>query len=235
MLLDLKSLVGRQGWLPSTGALPHMWQLQPSKTMWESLPLEPTRRLRPHRLGPSLYKVTCEQFPSLIPHGLQEARRQLRLPTSGTMRKVFKGVSKENRKQKEGTHKSENLLCARHRVFLNKAQGTETYHPSHRKQMLREAKRLAQGFRATEQNCKYMLILVFIPQGYRAVWEGQHVSPHVLILGFEELNARQLPHMALGIHVKTSSENILNSSGLTLPRRICEKNWPSTQPAGTSQ
>lgn len=68
MLLDLKSLVGRpgaawggrQGRLPPTGALPCTWQVQPSKTTWKSLPLEPTRRLRPHRLGPSLYKVTCE-------------------------------------------------------------------------------------------------------------------------------------------------------------------------------
>lgn len=58
---------------------------------------------------------------------------------------------------------------------------------------------------------------------------------HLVILGFEEFSTKQLPHMALSSCVKTSSENIPNSSGFTLPWRICEKNWPSTQPAGTSQ
>lgn len=43
------------------------------KHKWKPLPLEHPRRLRPHRLGPSLCKVTREQFPSLTPHGLQEA------------------------------------------------------------------------------------------------------------------------------------------------------------------
>lgn len=43
------------------------------KHKWKPLPLEPTRRLRPRRLGPSLCKVTREQFPSLTPQGLQEA------------------------------------------------------------------------------------------------------------------------------------------------------------------
>lgn len=42
-------------------------------------------------------------------------------------------------------------------------------------------------------------------------------------------------HTWLSFHAKTSSENIPESSGFTLPQRICEKNWPSTQPAGTSQ
>lgn len=117
---------------------------------------------------------------------------------------------------------------------LNEAQGTEPSHPSRRKQMLREAKGLAQGHRATGQNWKCTLILIFTPRGSLAAREGQHVS-HLLLLGFGEFNTRRLPHTALFIHMKTSSENTLSSSGFTVPQRICEKNRPSTQPAGTSQ
>lgn len=36
------------------------------------------------------------------------------------MRKVFKGSSEESREWKEEIYKSENLLCARHRVLLTR-------------------------------------------------------------------------------------------------------------------
>lgn len=81
------------------------------------------------------------------------------------------------------------------------------------------------------------LTLIFISQSYQPHWRDAIfllLNHLVLIFWSEEFHRRRLPHM-VSFHGKTSFENIPDSSGFTLPRRICEKNWPSTQPAGTSQ
>lgn len=159
-----------------------------------------------------------KQFPSLTPHGLQEAALSSNFWNSekGLYEKGLQRILR--RKVGNGRRAPtirESPLCQAQSP-LNEPQGTEPSHPSRGKQMLREAKGLAQGHRATGQNLKCMLILIFTPRGSLAAREGQHVS-HLLLLGFGEFNTRRLPHTALFIHMKTSSENTLNSSGFTVP------------------
>ena len=48
----------------------------------------------------TLPQVMCYQIPSLTPYGLQEARRQLCLPTSGVMKKFSRDPQKQNEDRK---------------------------------------------------------------------------------------------------------------------------------------
>lgn len=102
---------------------------------------------------------------------------------------------------------------------VNKAHGTERQHPSCRKQMPGEAKRLVQGHRGNR--------VQELPM--RAWFRSSSRRPpleSLVILGFEEFNRRRLPHRAFSFHVKTSSENIPSSSRVALPPRVCEEKRP---------
>lgn len=166
----------------------------------------------------SLPQVMCYQIPSLTPYGLQEARRQLCLPTSRVV-KSFQGMLESRMGMERRNYKSE-------------AQGTQNY-PS-RPEKLRDWIKSTEPLSRTSNVC---LTSIFLSQSYLQHWRDSIfllLNHLVLILWSEEFNRRRLPQW-LSFHVKMSSENIPESSGFTLPRRICEKNWPSTQPAGTSQ
>lgn len=122
----------------------------------------------------------CYQIPGLTPYGLQEARRQLCLPTSGVMGN-FQGMLRSRMGMERRNHKSE-------------PQGTQSY--------LSRQEELRVWLKSTEpqgRTSNVCLTWTFLPQGYWQHWRDSIfllLSHLFFILWSEEFNRRQLPHMA---------------------------------------
>lgn len=224
------SLSGEAGPLSSPGTRD---KCSPWQTTWKPLSLEHTKRPRPYRLGPSTqWHVNGSQV------SYHMASRKPGDNSVFQLLELWERSSKDPQKKtgnaREGPMNQRTYSQAQSPP--NKAQRAIILHAgSKRSEKLGDwLKGTEPPSKRTSNTCRFWSSFHKATVPY---WRDSKslLLNHLVILGFEEFNTRRLPHMAFSFHVKTSSENIPNSSGFTLPQRSCEKNWPSTQPAETSQ